>query len=652
MARPIVLSNGEMHVGINEYGLVHDFYFPYVGLDNHAAGQQLRHRIGVWIDGTLSWLDDGSWELGFSYPHRSLIGHTTARNHELGILLEFDDLVDARHDIFIRNIHVVNVASEAREIRVFLHQAFVIGDRRSYTDTVQYLPDSEAILHYHGRRSFVVSAVHDGDAFDQYTTGLFGIEGKEGTYRDADDGELSMCAVEHGRVDSTIRFVLYLDGHSSDRIHYWIAAGFTTRQALRLHKTIQKDGIYPAMKATSSLWHQWLQPAEMVARTLPKERQTRFLQSVLLLKSHIDNRGAVIASTDSAMLNYNRDAYAYCWPRDAAYVLWPLIRLGYTEEAENFFQFCKDVMHPSGYLMHKYSADGAVGSSWHPYLHANGEVAPPIQTDETAIVLFLFAQYYQLHKDQTILHEFYDPMLKVMAQFVAEYIDPDTKLPRQSYDLWEENYMTTTYTTAVTYGGLLAASELAGAIGDEEHAVAWRLVADQMRESSHEHLYNQDRKAFRKGFRKNSDGSIEYDDTLDASALYGAFMYGLFPIGSPELIDSIQTYTDTFRLDSSIGLPRYEDDSYQRAVADSEGNPWFITTLWTAQYFNEIGDTSRAQAIIGWVEKHMSQSGILSEQIHPQTGVQVSVAPLAWSHAEYISTLLDTSINKTEDSRG
>jgi len=25
MARPIVLSNGELHVGINKYGLVHDF---------------------------------------------------------------------------------------------------------------------------------------------------------------------------------------------------------------------------------------------------------------------------------------------------------------------------------------------------------------------------------------------------------------------------------------------------------------------------------------------------------------------------------------------------------------------------------------------------------------------------------------------------
>ena len=36
MSRSIVLSNGSMHVGLNNQGLLHDFYFPYVGLENHT----------------------------------------------------------------------------------------------------------------------------------------------------------------------------------------------------------------------------------------------------------------------------------------------------------------------------------------------------------------------------------------------------------------------------------------------------------------------------------------------------------------------------------------------------------------------------------------------------------------------------------------
>lgn len=161
MTRPIVLSNGELHVGINNFGLVHDFYYPYVGLENHAAGKDLRHHVGVWIDGEISWLDDhaSDWQTTFSYPHRGLVGRVAAVNERLGVILEFDDAVDATMNAFFRNIHVVNTREYEREIRLFTHQAFVIGDSRSNTDTAQYLPDSDAILHYRGRRVFVVSAL-------------------------------------------------------------------------------------------------------------------------------------------------------------------------------------------------------------------------------------------------------------------------------------------------------------------------------------------------------------------------------------------------------------------------------------------------------------------------------------------------------------
>jgi hypothetical protein len=118
MARPIVLSNGELHVGINDTGLVHDFYFPYVGFENHSAGQDMRHRVGIWVDGAISWLDtDESWTFDFSYPHSALIGHTVAKNNRIGIQLEFDDCVDAQMSAFLRNIHVINLQSTDRDIR-------------------------------------------------------------------------------------------------------------------------------------------------------------------------------------------------------------------------------------------------------------------------------------------------------------------------------------------------------------------------------------------------------------------------------------------------------------------------------------------------------------------------------------------------------
>jgi len=646
MARPVVLSNGELHVGINRYGLVHDFYFPYVGLENHSAGRSTRHMVGVWVDGEISWLDHGDWEFRFRYPHRALIGHTLAKNERLGVLLEFDDVVDAHISAFMRNIHVVNLRSEPREIRLFMHQAFIIGDSRSNTDTAQYLADTQAILHYRGRRAFIISGEANGEPFDQYSVGLFGIEDHEGTWRDADDGELSMSAVEHGRVDSVLRFKLQIDAHSSQRVHYWLAAGTSTREALYIHKQIREDGLSKRLHSTAAWWHEWLAPALRVAEKIDESYRESFLRSVMVIKSQVDKRGAVMASTDTAMLNYSRDAYAYCWPRDGAYSLWPLIRMGYVDEPYRFFEFCRRGLHPSGFLMHKYRADGAIGSSWHPYVHPDGNTAPPIQEDETALVLFVFAQFYQMHPEPRVLNEFYHTMVTPMADFMASYIDDLTGLPKPSYNLWEEVYQTTTYTTALVYAALLAAADLAETADDPTRAVLWRSRADDILAAAHKYLYNAEKKCFYRGLLVHHE-EIHYDETIDVSSVFGAFMYGLFPVGSEQLQASIATLSNTFGIDAGqIGLPRYQNDNYRRVSNEVTGNWWPVTTLWMAQYYLETDQTEKAIKALDWVLGHSAETGIFPEQINPLTNEPLSVAPLTWSHAEYIATLLDTISEK------
>lgn len=641
MSRPIVLSNGELHVGINRNGFVHDFYYPYVGVENHSSGQHTRHRFGVWVDGSIHWLDNGNWDIRFDYQPETLISDIEAKNEQIGIVLKFQDAVDWDIAAFMRHITVQNLRDEQRDVRVFMHQAFAVGDSRSHTDTAQYLPDSDAILHYRGRRAFVISGRSGGREFDQYTIGLFGSEGRDGTYRDAEDGELSFCNVEHGRVDSTLRFKLSLEPNSSETIEYWIAAGTSTRDALQVHKNISEVGIISRLEETSREWKKWLEPAKRAAEKIdPKYRET-FLKSVLLIKSQTDKRGAVIASTDTTMLNYSRDAYAYCWPRDGAYVLWPLIRMGYKEEALRFFEFMKKGLHPNGYLMHKYRADGALGSSWHPYVH-DGMSGPPIQEDETAGVLFVFTEYYLQQKDTQLLTDFYEPMILPMANFLNDYIDEVTGLPKPSYDLWEEVYLTTTYTTALTHAALLAAASLAEIMNDHQNAVRWRSTAADIQEAAKKHLYSDERRYFRKGLLVRN-GQIEYNDRIDSSSLYGVFMYDLFSHDSTEVTSSVETLKSTFSVSmEQPGIPRYEHDNYHRSDSNILGNWWIITSLWLAQYYETIDQPEHTFATLDWVLSLTNTSGILPEQLDPHTSSFMSVAPLTWSHAEYVSTLLDT----------
>lgn len=646
MTRPLVLSNGSMHVGVNLYGMVHDFYYPYVGLENHATANNMRWRIGVWTKDGFSWLDDGCWEFNIKYEHDALIGDITARNEKLGVLLQMQNCVDTDFNAFIQNIHVVNEWDKAREVRLFLHQVMRISNSLN-GDTAQYLPLEQAILHYKGSRAFVFGAeTSEGEPFDQYSIGVYGIEGKEGTWRDAEDGILSGNAVEHGSVDSVMGFNLQLEAHGSKRVTYWVTAGLEHREAIHIFKRIRIEGVHKRMLKTSDSWRKWLQPVNNYLYHVDAEFADPLVKSLMIIKAHIDKRGAVIAATDTTMRNYSRDAYAYCWPRDAAFVLWPLLRLGYYDEVKNFFYFCRHALQPEGYLMHKYLADGTLGSSWHPY-YVGGRVVPPIQEDETAIVLFIIGQYYEITEDKQALQEFYDPLVRPTANFLASYIDDVTKLPHATYDLWEEKFLTTTYTTSVVYAALLACARLAEVMGRQQESLRWQVVADDIKQAAHHQLFNKDKQFFYKGFLRTKDetghATIKHDETIDTSSFYGAFMFGLFDVDSDEVKQSYQTLERVFDFDSKsvTPIPRYEHDAYNSVESGSIGNPWLVTTLWLAQYYIETGQAPQARRIIAWVKDQMLKTGVLPEQLNAKTKKFMSVAPLVWSQAEFVNSVID-----------
>jgi len=59
------------------------------------------------------------------------------------------------------------------------------------------------------------------------------------------------------------------------------------------------------------------------------------------------------------------------------------------------------------------------------------------------------------------------------------------------------------------------------------------------------------------------------------------------------------------------------------------------------------GNTAEAKLILDWSKAHALKTGMLGEQVNPVTDEVISPAPLTWSHAEYLSTMLDY-IEKTK----
>lgn len=633
VGRQVVLSNGNLLVGLDDFGTVHDFYFPYVGQENLTTARNLNHKIGVWADNNFSWLDDGSWQIEINFETDALISDITASNDQLGVKLQFKDFVDYHHPVLARQIKVTNLAADQREIRLFMHQAFQIS-RAGRSDTALYVPDGPYLLDYKGWSSLLIYMQDENNTpFDQFAVGSCGIEGKEGTFKDAEDGELSGSLVEHGGVDSVMRSNLILAPNQTSIISYWVVAADSQTDAEKIHKLIQKDGVDERLAATRRWWQDWLAQANSKLEST-NDRYTQLAKkSLMLVKAHQDRHGGLIASSDSSIYNYGRDYYNYVWPRDGAYALMPLIELGYKDEPKKFFQFCIDTMNPDGYMMHKYQPDRSIGSTWHPLLHRNRPELP-IQEDETAIVIYSINRYFEVSKDEDYIRSIYPKFIQPCSDFLAGFIDV-TNLPHASYDLWEERFATFTYTTYITLAALEAAADMANKLGKHDDHERWSTAADRLKRGLPQLI--SDTGVFRKSILLKSGPELEYDNTIDASSFYGAFIYG----STDETVaKSVQEVEKTLMSSSPVGgVPRYENDNYFKKHDKSLGNPWIITTLWLAQYYIKLGDKQKAANLIDWAVERASYSGMLAEQADPDTGMAVGVCPLVWSHSTFVETI-------------
>lgn len=641
MGRPVVLSNGQLFVGLDENGLVHDFYYPYVGLENLTTARSTQHKIGIWVDDQFSWTDDGSWQRDVNFEAEALVSNIRLHSDALAITLHLQDFIDCDYNALIRRVHITNEADNDREVRLFMHQVFEIS-RGGRSDTALYVPDSHYVLDYKGRYSLLIAGKdHDNLPFDEYSVGNYGIENKEGTFKDAEDGQLSNNPVEHGGVDSVIRFSQRIAAHTSTTVDYWVIAASSQSDAEATHEYYKSVPIDERLRKTLAWWQQWLAPSAETLQRLPEELRIAAQKSLLIIKAHCDDRGSVLASGDSSIYNYGRDYYCYCWPRDAAYALWPLIRLGHFEEARRFFAFARDTMHPDGYLMHKYQPDRAIGSTWHPLVHGkHSELA--IQEDETAAVIFMIREYLQASGDTAYVQNLYHTFVEPGANFMAGYIDEETGLPHASYDLWEQLFLTTTYSTCVTIAGLEAASSIAETLDHPAEASRWKKAADGIRANLHKLVT--DSGYFRRGQLLQPAGDNTYNDSMDISSLYGPFMYARLPLEDRHLSATLQEAEQKILDTGPIGgVIRYPGDDYFLSKPQYGGNPWIVGTLWLAQLYQSSGRQQDAEKLLQWALDRRLPSGVLSEQFDPETGAPLGVAPLVWSHAELVNTILDVS---------
>ena len=646
MPRALVTGNGNLLACLNEKNLLEDLYFPYVGMEDQIAYEHW-HRLGVHVDNQFSWLSDESWEHQIKYLPETLVSDSWAKNNQLLLQIHFNDFVYPTENFFMRKLTVKNKADYQRDVKIYFNQDFhLYGDKQQ--DTAFYEPEHKAMVHYRKRRYFWVCGMENEKiGVDSFTTGKSEYNGLEGTWKDAEDGHLHEHPIEQGSVDSTVEFKLNLEANQEKILYLWMCAGRDLEEVKKMHDFIIYENPEKLLRNTINYWISWVNKETEKNLQLDDDILREYKQSLLIIRTQIDNRGAIIAANDTDIMKFNKDTYSYMWPRDGAWVSIALDRAGYGEITKRFFDFCAESMTEDGYLLHKYNPDESVGSSWHAW-YKDGEFQLPIQEDETALVTYALWNHWEHYKDIEFIQDMYDPLIRAAGNFMMSFVDGKTGLPLPSYDLWEETRGIHLYTVSCTYAGLDAAYRLSAILGHFNHANKYKKAAEAIKGAILEHMYDEEASRFLKKVElENEVGQIKKDYGADAS-MHALWMMNVLPADDERVVRTNEFLYEKLHIKSDIeGLTRNEKDYYQRVNRDygqHQGNPWIITTLWHAQWLMEKAkskaELEETKSYIYWAMKQANLAGIMPEQMSPFDGTPLSVAPLTWSHATFVDTVL------------
>ncbi len=643
MPKDIPVSNGNLLFNFDSDYQIRDVYFPFIGQENHSKGAPF--RFGVWVDGRCSWMGP-EWEKDLRYHDDSLVTDVFLKNESLGLELRCHDVVDVDLDVYIKKVEVTNLQGKERQVRLFFcHDFHLYGN--DIGDTAYFDPRTRSIIHYKANRYFLINCCKSTTCgVDHYACGDKEVPGRVGTWKDADeDGELSGNQISWGSADSAIGIWLHVPSGGKAEALYWIAAGTHYNEVAELNRAMIEKTPDVLIKRTSDYWKAWVTKESRSFGDLPQCVVDIYNRSLLILRTQIDNRGAITAANDSDIVRFGRDTYSYMWGRDGAFVAAALAKAGYTHVCMKFYDFCARALSEEGYLYQHYNPDGSLASNWHPWL-VDGKAVLPIQEDSTALILWALWIHYESSKDIEFIRPFYDTLIKKAADFMVRIRDPETNLPIPCYDLWEERFGVHTFTVSAVIAGLRAAANFARLFQDATLAEHYDTVADQIKEGLARHLYHKGLKRYaRSGYRKGK--GYELDEVIDVSLL-GLTILGVVPSTDRRMVQTTEAIRRQLWLKTSVeGCARYHGDVYHRpddSPADVPGNPWFISTLWLGEYYIARAETREelreAIPYLEWCVRNALPSGVLAEQVHPVNGSPLSVSPLTWSHSSFVWAIL------------
>ena len=261
MPRNLPIGNGSLLVAFDGQYRLADFYYPRVGMENHAAG---RFRFGVWADDALHATDEPPWQRTLEYLRDTLVTDVQLQNDAIELRIRCYDTVDPDCVGYLRKI-VVRKASARKRVTSSVSTTTsrctetgsattVMFDRLGRDSAVQ--GERRCILvNQRRRRSRVRCEAHAAAG--------------EGRGPMPPTELCSMTAIAQGAVDATIAIPLHSRGTAADRVLLDLR-GPHGCGSTGLDEVSGRGG-GPSARAQWIAWYTWVNKPGMDLADLPDE---------------------------------------------------------------------------------------------------------------------------------------------------------------------------------------------------------------------------------------------------------------------------------------------------------------------------------------------------------------------------------------------
>ena len=386
---------------------------------------------------------------------------------------------------------------------------------------------------------------------------------------------------------------------------------------------------------TKSYWRRYLKAHDGLnmqdaTNSYEEKIQEIYYRSILLFPLLTNgDTGGIIASPEIDEDFTKCGRYAYCWPRDAAYITKAMDILNMKEETEKFYKkFCKMTQSKNGMWEQRFFSDGKLAPCW------------GYQIDETASVIYGVYEHYKFTKDFKFLKDTL-PMCEKAIDFLKRYIKDifeNTNKYHVSYDLWEMCEGIHLYSLASIYSAFDSIIKIYDILGKNVSEFQNNRVKDEkiskskseinklqieLKQYIENNFYDEEKKCY---VRNNNDKKI------DISILGTIIPFKVFSSKEKKVENTIERINMSLRTYTG-GYKRFEEDHYMN------GNPWPIANAWMTLYYLEKGENRKAKETFDFVVKTAGIHNLLGEQIDNNTLKPNWVLGLGWSHAMFIIVL-------------